>query len=162
MTREIIGAIALSLVAVIATLIFLSNRSVRKAQEAALPMPTGVESVTQGIAGYYVSTVFWATPLKRVWAWGLGGRGKALIEVSETGIAIERSGEVGLYIPAEQLVGATRASATIDKGVEKDGLLVLIWKLGNEELATHLRIVAKSQRKQLEEDLRTMLGVEIA
>ena len=161
MTREIIGAIAISLVAVVAALIFFSNRSLRKAQEASLPEPSEGLSANDAIAGFYVSTVFAQSPLKRVWAYGLGGRGKALLSVSETGVVIERQGERSLLIEARQLTAATRASATIDKGAERDGLLVLLWQLGDEELATHLRIVAKSQRKIFEEKLTEVLGVEI-
>ncbi len=161
MTREIIGAIAISLVALVAALVFFSNRSLRKAQEASLPGPSVASSATDAIAGFYVSTVFAQSPLKRVWAHGLGGRGKALLSVSEAGVVIERQGERDLLIEASQLIAATRASATIDKGVERDGLLVLLWSLGDEELATHLRIVAKSQRQIFEQKVTEVLGVEI-
>lgn len=161
MTRELIGAIAISLVALIAALIFFSNRSLRRAQESSLPEPHTGSAVEDAIAGFYVSTVFADAPLKRVWAYGLGGRGKALLGVTANGVTIERQGERNLLIAADQLVGVTRASATIDKGVERDGLLVLIWQLGDEELATHLRIVAKSERRNFEEKLTEVLGVEI-
>ncbi len=161
MEREIIGASAIALVAVIASLIYLSNRSVRKAQESALPEPSRPTQLTDGIAAFYVSTVFADSPLKRVWAWGLGGRGKALVTVEHDGVSIERQGELGLFISRDALTGVTRTSATIDKGVEKDGLIALIWRLGREELATHLRIVSRSQRQEFENAIREHFGVEI-
>lgn len=161
MEREIIGASAIALVAVIASLIYLSNRSVRKAQESALPEPSRPSALADGVAAYYVSTVFADSPLKRVWAWGLGGRGKALVGVNSSGVSIERQGELGLFISRESLTGVARASATIDKGVEKDGLIALIWRLGDEELATHLRIVSRSQRQEFENAIREHFGVEI-
>jgi len=161
MEREIIGASAIALVAVIAGLIYLSNRYVRKAQESALPEPIRPAEALEGTAAYYVSTVFADAPLKRVWAWGLGGRGKAIVAVSHAGISIERQGELGIFIPSDALTGAGRASATIDKGVEKDGLVALLWKLGEDELATHLRIVSKAQRQEFETALRDHFGVEI-
>lgn len=161
MEREIIGASAIALVAVIASLIYLSNRSVRKAQESALPEPSRPTQLTDGIAAFYVSTVFADSPLKRVWAWGLGGRGKALVTVEHDGVSIERQGESGLFISRDVLTGVSRASATIDKGVEKDGLIALIWRLGSEELATHLRIVSRSQRQEFENAIREHFGVEI-
>ena len=125
MEREIIGASAIALVAVIASLIYLSNRSVRKAQESALPEPSRPTQLTDGIAAFYVSTVFADSPLKRVWAWGLGGRGKALVTVEHDGVSIERQGELGLFLSRDVLTGVSRASATIDKGVEKDGLIAI-------------------------------------
>ncbi len=161
MEREIIGASAIALVALIASLIYLSNRSVRKAQESALPEPSRPTQLTAGIAAFYVSTVFADSPLKRVWAWGLGGRGKALVTVEHDGVSIERQGELGLFISRDALTGVSRASATIDKGVEKDGLIALIWRLGSEELATHLRIVSRSQRQEFENAIREHFGVEI-
>ncbi len=161
MEREIIGASAIALVAVVASLIYLSNRSVRKAQESAMPEPSRPAEFAGGVAAYYVSTVFADSPLKRVWAWGLGGRGKALVAVDSSGVSIERQGELGLFISRDSLIGISRASATIDKGVEKDGLIALIWKLGDEELATHLRIVSRSQRQQFENAIREYFGVEI-
>lgn len=161
MEREIIGASAIALVAVVASLIYLSNRSVRKAQESAMPEPSRPAEFAGGVAAYYVSTVFADSPLKRVWAWGLGGRGKALVAVDSSGVSIERQGELGLFISRDSLTGISRASATIDKGVEKDGLIALIWKLGDEELATHLRIVSRSQRQQFENAIREYFGVEI-
>ncbi len=161
MEREIIGASAVALVAIIASLIYLSNRSVRRAQEAALPEPIRPTEAIEGIAAYYVSTVFADAPLKRVWAWSLGGRGKAILAVDPEGISIERQGELGFHIPAQALTGAGKTSATIDKAVEKDGLIALLWRLGDEELATHLRIVSKSQRQEFENTLREYFGVEI-
>ncbi|MEY4990336.1 MAG: hypothetical protein RIS08_562 [Actinomycetota bacterium] len=161
MEREIIGASAIALVAVIAGLIYLSNRSVRRAQESALPEPSRPATLADGVAAFYVSTVFADSPLKRVWAWGLGGRGKALVAVDSSGVSVERQGELGLFVSRDALTGVSRTSATIDKGVEKDGLIALIWRLGDEELATHLRIVGKSQRQEFENAIREHFGVEI-
>lgn len=161
MEREIIGASAIALVAIVAGLVYLSNRSVRKAQESALPEPARPAGLQDGIAAYYVSTVFAEAPLKRVWAWRLGGRGKAIVSVGQSGVSIERQGELGLFIPREVLTGVARASATIDKGVEKDGLVALLWKLGEEQLATHLRIVSRSQRQEFETAIFEHFGVEI-
>ena len=146
MTRELIGALAISLVAVVAVLAYLANRSARKAQEHVLIEPETPTSEPSGIECFYVATVFADAPLNRVWAYGLGGRGKCQVLIDGGGIKIFRQGERDLSIPQRQLVGLTSASATIDKAVEKDGLLVIRWSLGETELGTHLRIVSKAQR----------------
>lgn len=161
MTRELAGALAVGLVAVVVILIYLSNRSVRKAQETAIPKPAASLNIEHPHSGYYVSTVFAQKALTRVWAHGLGSRGKVFIGVDSQGVSLSRLGEVGFLIPANQLIGLTKASATIDKAVERDGLLVLLWRLGEDELATHLRIVDRDKRKQLEAEITKATGVEI-
>jgi hypothetical protein len=160
MTRELIGAGMLLLVAVVVVLIYLSNRSIRRSQESLLPIPKPALEIEHPIAGFYVSTVFSRSALTKVWAHGLGSRGKALLAVTPEGVSIQRQGEVGFLIPAAELQALGRASATIDKAVEKDGLTVLVWQLG-EEVATHLRIVDPKKRKDFEAAVINTLGVEI-
>jgi hypothetical protein len=105
--------------------------------------------------------VFADKALTRVWAHGLGGRGRAFIAITPEGISVSRQGETGFLIPTASLAGVSRASATIDKAVERDGLLVLLWTLGSDELATHLRIVNHEKRKGMENLITEATGVEI-
>jgi len=161
MTRELIGALAVAMVAVVVLLVYLSNRSVRKAQEQVIPKPADSVNTEHEHSAYYVSTVFAKKALTRVWAHGLGGRGKAFLAISPAGVSISRLGEAGFLIPAANLTGLTRASATIDKAVERDGLLVLLWTLGEDHLATHLRIVDPAKRKAIETLIIEATGVEI-
>lgn len=90
--------------------------------------------------GQYVATVFYDRPLDRVVTGGLMHRGKAQLVVTDSGIGIERVGEESFAIDAKQLVAINRASSTIDRGVEADGLLAISWKLGETSVTTHLRI----------------------
>ena len=161
MTRELVGALAVGMVAVIVLLVYLSNRSVRRAQEQVIPKPADSLNVLHPHAAYYVSTVFADKALTRVWAHGLGGRGRAFIAITPEGISVSRQGETGFLIPTASLTGVSRASATIDKAVERDGLLVLLWTLGSDELATHLRIVNHEKRKGMENLITEATGVEI-
>jgi hypothetical protein len=161
MTREIVGALAVGLVAVVVLLVYLSNRSVRRAQEQVIPKPADALNDLHPHDAYYVSTVFAEKALTRVWAHGLGGRGKAYIAISPEGISVSRQGEAGFLIPTRNLTGVSRASATIDKAVERDGLLVLLWTLGADELATHLRIVNHEKRKVMESLITEATGVKI-
>jgi hypothetical protein len=158
--REQIGAGALALVALVVLLIFLSNRAKRAKQERRLSAPAAALRGEHPFTAYYVATVFADQPLERVWAFGLGGRGQAQLQVSDQGISVVRTGEVGFLIPAKQLGSVQRSSATIDKAVEKDGLLSLVWD-NQETLITHIRIVDLEQRKKLEDLITKALGVEI-
>ena len=158
MTREIIGASAIALVALVVWLVWLSNRRLRARQEALLPAPA-LGNADTGTAGFYVATVFADKPLDRVWAHGLGGRGRAVIQVSAPGVVIDRSGEQGILIPRRELIAVGRASATIDKGVEKDGLIQLLWRLGDAEVITSLRIVDPAKRAALQAELDSAMEV---
>lgn len=161
MTREIVGLLIVGIVPLVVLLVYLSNRSVRKAQEKVIPKPQQALNIIHDHTAFYVSTVFADKALSRVWAHGLGGRGRAFMAITSDGISISRQGESGFLIPSKNLTGVTRASATIDKAVEKDGLLVLVWMLGEDELATHLRIVNHEKRKEMERLITEATGVEI-
>ena len=142
MLRELIGVFMVALVFAIAFRIWrtVANRKAR--QEQSLPkLASSMGGLGLGSA-LYVSTVFAARPLDRLWAFGLGARGKAKVFASEDGVSIERTGEANFLIPTSSIAGFTRESATIDKGVELDGLIAIHWTLGTERLVTHLRVVS--------------------
>jgi hypothetical protein len=48
-------------------------------------------------------------------------------------------------VPFESLLTVERASATIDRGVERGGLIQIRWWLGTQELITSLRITANQE-----------------
>ena len=159
MIREVIGTVLILMVFVIAWRVYASVQRKKLEQQAALPKPlTSAGGVDFGEV-FYASTVFAKSPLTRVWAHGLGGRGKAKLFLSETGISIERVGEPSILIPNDDLHAMTRATATIDKGVEKDGLLALIWELGGQKLITNLRIVDAGRRNAIETEITNLTGV---
>lgn len=142
MLRELIGAMLIALVFAIAFRIWRSVASRRASQETKFPPlrdSTGGLEMGQAL---YVSTVFAARPLDRLWAFGLGSRGKSRVFASEDGVSIERVGESNFLIPAESIAGFTREAATIDKGVEQEGLIAIHWTHGTERLITHLRVVS--------------------
>ena len=100
-------------------------------------------------AGLYVSTVFANRPLERIAAHGLMHRGNALLTVLADGVVIDRTGEKSLAIAAQSIRTISRTSATIDKGVEANGLLAITWIAGKESLVTNLRIRAEDDTDEL-------------
>ncbi len=159
MTKELIGSLAIGVVALIALVIFLSNRRLRNQQEATLTKPADFAGT--GVAGLYVSTVFTDKPLDRVWAYGLGIRGRCQLAVTTAGVGISRVGEQGLLIPAQEIAAIGLQSATIDKGVEKNGLLAIDWQLGDSSLTTVLRIANVRDRKKILSDVEKLIGVSV-
>lgn len=160
MIRELIGLLLIALVFLIAWRVYKSVQRRKQEQQLLLPAPWPPAGGVELGDVFYASTVFAESPLSRVWAHRLGGRGKAKLFVSESGVSIERVGEPGLLIPKDDLIELTRASATIDKGVEKDGLMVLVWKLGPERVMTNLRVVNAQKRKEFEMAIEKATGVK--
>ena len=155
LTREVIGAILVSLVFLIAFVIWRRVSSTRAAQETTLENPLSFRDGELLFRALYVSTVFADSPLERVWAFGLGNRGKCEIFASDDSLSLRRTGEDDFSIPRDQIQKLTRGSATIDKGVEPRGLLQIHWSLGQRDLITNLRITVDQEKRirNLEEKL---------
>jgi hypothetical protein len=160
MIREVIGTLMVALVFLIAWRVYKSVQRRKQEQQLLLPEPQASAGGVELGDVFYASTVFASNPLSRVWAHRLGGRGKAKLFVSPEGVSIERVGEPSFLIPKNQLLGLTRASATIDKGVERDGLMVLLWRLGDQELMTNFRIASAARRQEIESAIENATGVK--
>lgn len=160
MTREIIGFLMISMVAVIALLIWRAVRKRRAKQETQLTQPLEATSAGE-FETFYVSTVFDAAPLERVWAHGFAMRGKASLAVDRAGISVNRTGERSFLVPTSAIVSLDMASATIDKGVEKNGLTVIRWSLGDTQVASHFRFTNPGARKEFENKVSQLIGAQI-
>lgn len=160
MIRELIGTVLVLLVFVVVWRVYVSVQKRKQQQQRELPKPKpSIGGVELGDV-FYASTVFGNSQLNRVWAHGLGGRGKARIFIASAGISLERIGEASIFIPKEDFLAMGRVSATIDKGVEKNGLLALTWKLGDTELVTNLRVVSPQKRNEIEQQIENATGVK--
>ena len=78
--------------------------------------------------------------------------------MSDSGVAIYRTGEKNFLIPSDQLLGVSQTTAVIDKAVEKDGLVSIQWDLGGTSLETHLRFVGASERSTVLSQLKEMVA----
>lgn len=160
MIRELIGTIAILLVFLVVWRVYVSVQKRKKLQQSQLQKPKpSIGGVELGDV-FYASTVFGDSQLNRVWAHGLGGRGKAKLFIDPAGISLERTGEPSILIPKEDLVAMSRVSATIDKGVERNGLLALTWKLGETVLVTNLRVVNPKNRNEMEQEITNATGIQ--
>ncbi len=160
MTREMIGFLMISMVAVIALLIWLSTIKHRRQQESVIATPVSPTSNGE-YESFYVSTVLASQPLERVWAHGLGMRGKAILGVDDNGISVFRTGETGFLIPKSKIEFLGAASATIDKGVERNGLVAIAWFLGDTSVVTHFRFTKPEVRKEFENKVSQLIGAQI-
>jgi hypothetical protein len=153
-----VGIISLAIFGLMGLAAFVTWRKRMKSQEQFLPAPEFIEGTTTGSKGFYVATTFADRPLDRVSGHGLAHRGVAFVEVSGEGVSISRIGEESFRIPADDLLGVAKATAVIDRAVEKDGLISIRWRLGSEELETHFRFVSAIERYKVLDQLSEVVG----
>lgn len=160
MTREIIGFTLVLLVLAIALLVARSVKGVRAKQESVLPLIQ--DPVAAGDwDSFYVATVFADKPLERIWAYGLGIRGRSTLAISNEGVSIHRVGERGFLIPTSGLESIGSAQATIDKGVERDGLTTVVWLHGDVRLQSVFRFTNPEVREGFTKALDKLIGAKL-
>jgi hypothetical protein len=127
----------------------------RARRHADLPAPAGPPAALgepqRSVEALYVGTTTGADWLDRVVAHGLGARAGATMHVHDRpvssasatalrGVVLERDGAPPLWIPAEAIVDVRLERALAGKVVERHGLLVVRWQLGEQVLASGLRL----------------------
>jgi hypothetical protein len=134
------------------------QRGKQQAQSFSAPLETLpiTSELLNAVGGQYVSTTFFADPLNRVSAHGLGVRGKTRISVFATGIELDRKGERSLAMELTSIDSFQFAQATIDRVVEANGLLQINWHHENSLFSTFLRVANPNDRARLQTALETL------
>jgi len=104
---------------------------------ATVPAEVGEISYSEDLL--YVATTRAGSPYDRIAVRGLGFRSRAVVSVAATGIVLDIASSASRFIPAADLDGVGRATWTIDRVVEKDGLVLLGWRLGDTALESYFR-----------------------
>lgn len=102
-----------------------------------VPAETGTATLSEDL--FYVATTRAEQPLERIAARGLTFRGRAVVTVTASGVVLEIAGSAPLFIAASAITGAGRATWTVDRVVEKDGLVFVRWHLNETLVDTYLR-----------------------
>ena len=153
-----VGLIALGLFSLFAITALITWRRRMAVQALLLEVPVGIESSFAATNCFYVATTFSERPLERVIAHGLAHRGHARLAVTGAGVEVSRVGEFGFLIPTADVIEVSLGSAVIDRAVEKEGLVVIKWRLGAVELQTHFRFVSSEFRSEALEALKPLVG----
>ncbi|GAB2508670.1 hypothetical protein GCM10027064_02620 [Microbacterium petrolearium] len=150
------------LAALIALALFGMWRSWRRRSRAAaaLGVPFGPASGTEVAAfgGLYVATTAHDEPLQRLALPHLGFRAKVTATVTTEGLALDMPGAPTVFLAASRLVGAGRATWTIDRVVERDGLVLIAWTTDDGTVVdSYLRLQSSDPDALVAaiEDLRT-------
>lgn len=130
----------------------------RGRRQAGLPAPDsrseladlGEGTEVGPVDAIYVDTVLADRPLERVVAHGLGARSTARVSRGDGGSwRILRRGAPSLTIPAAAVLDVASAPGMAGKFVGGDGLLVIRWRLGDQDLDTGLRLGARADHDLL-------------
>ncbi|MGO4691005.1 PH-like domain-containing protein [Glaciibacter sp. 2TAF33] len=105
----------------------------RRARDAGLqasyPVPDTDAVGLATVPALYVATTPRDQPLERLAIRGLGFRARADLTVRPDGVLLALAGERPVFIPVGAVLRLSRATWTIDRAVESDGLLLLGWRL---------------------------------
>jgi hypothetical protein len=116
-------------------------RKVRQRDVSApLAVPTDVGSTLTISTGKYVATTVSGDPLNRIAVHGLGFRGAATVVVASSGLVVTITGRDDFWIPASDVRDIRRATWTIDRVVEPDGLTLIEWMLGAQSVGSYFRL----------------------
>jgi hypothetical protein len=117
------------------------RRAGRQSDLPPLPSPPAHPgpSLIAPVEGTYVSSTSAGDWLDRIASRDLGVPSDATVEVTDAGVTFQRRGAADLFVPAAQLRGARREQGMVGKVVERDGLVVLTWELGDRLLDTGFR-----------------------
>lgn len=139
MDKVIPAVIIIAFVTIVFTLMILSwRRRVRSQQH--LPELAAVPSEPGTILGEFTGLYLASTPTgdryNRIAVRGLGFRERGTVTVTALGFAVLGD----RFIPLADTTAVSRASWTIDRGVEPDGLSVITWTLGDTSLDSYFRL----------------------
>jgi len=166
MTRE--GALAV-MIAVAVVLVGLLGWAWwrRTRRDSGLQAPIGeapADASTISIhEALYVATTRHGDPLERLAIRGLGFRSRTDLTVTTAGIALDLTGQPRFFLPVERLIDIAQATVTIDRVVERDGLVRLTWQVDADTIVdTYIRLQEASTRAVVDEigALLTPTGTE--
>jgi hypothetical protein len=116
------------------------NRERRQSSLPALPaVPADLANPLLHSSGVYVGTTFATSWQDRVVAAGLGRRAAAEAVLYPSGLLLDRAADDPVFLPADDWVEARLAPGVAGKVTGAGGLLVVRWRLGENELDTGFR-----------------------
>ena len=101
--------------------------------------PAELGTVLGEFPGFYVATTLAGDRLNRVAVHGLGFRAKSTVVVAEAGVVVPIAGQADIFIPKADITAAARATWTIDRVVENDGLAMIAWGLAETAVESYFR-----------------------
>lgn len=134
------------------------NKLRRQSDVAELPaVPENLSEPSLRVAGTYVVTTATGDWLDRIAVHGLGIRTPAELSIHPEGIVLNRKGAQDVFIARQSLSEVTTQAGMAGKFVEKDGLVVMSWLLGEKSVDTGFRTTEAAAKRPLLEALKVLL-----
>jgi hypothetical protein len=164
MTRALLTLGTLAIVVGLCLLMLKGWRS-RQRRQADLPAPppapaTRGQDVLPAVPGLFVGTVLSADWLDRVAVHDLSARGAGWLTVTTDGVHVERDGLPELYLPHPVIRAARTGEALAGKVVGTDGMLHVVWELGDRLLTSGFRADDHDQHRRLADAITAQLAPE--
>ena len=112
-------------------------------------VPDSLGPSVVSVDGYYVATTPSEEPLDRIAVHGLGFRSRTTVSVHPEGLVLDLRGAPPVYVPTADLRGVGHATWAIDRVVEKDGLVVVGWMLGETLVDSYVRLTDRAEAAAL-------------
>lgn len=142
MDRVIDGAVVVvALVIVIPLMVWAwRRRRARHAVYGVVPTtPAQLGSTRAEGDALYLATTPQGKQYERLTVPGLGFRARTHVTVADAGIVMPIPGHDDVFIPAAEIDDVGRASWTIDRGIEPNGLVRVAWHLGGLPVESFFR-----------------------
>lgn len=141
MSRETASLVMIAIALVVLALMAWGwRRRTRRDADVRVPLGELAGDAIASFSGFLVATTRHDAPLDRVAARPLAFRSRAEITVTTAGLGLAMPGERPVFITSDRIAGAGRATWTIDRVVERDGLVLVAWSDGTQTLDTYLRL----------------------
>ena len=133
----------------------------RTRRDAGLAAPVGEPPAGVGVRavfpGLYVATTRHGEPLERLAIRGLGFRSRVDVSVTDAGVVLDLAGQPRMFLATDRITDAVKATVTIDRVVERDGLTRLEWRIDDDTIVdTYLR-PQEASAKALADSIRELL-----
>jgi hypothetical protein len=140
---KVIPAVIVAVILIVALALMVLGWRARQRRQITLPEPHRVPAALGAVLGefetFYVATTMAGDPLNRVAVQGLGFRAKAFVVVTTDGVIVPIDGQPDIFIPVADIRDVSLATWTIDRVVERDGLILIAWTLGDTGVDSYFR-----------------------
>lgn len=159
MTREFAISAMIALAVVVLLAVLLAWRA-RLRRDSALTAPLGVPEHAEVVDRHevlYVSTTKHDQPLERLTLSPLAYRARGEAAVTDRGLALCLDGAPTVFLASSLLVGVDRATVTIDKVVERGGLVRVAWKASDDTVVDSYIRIADGDPQNFISELRRLV-----
>jgi len=158
--RILPGLAVVGLIAVILLVMWLAWRA-RRRRDAAICLPhavppSGLDAIVTTEV-LHVATTRADEPLERVATGPLAFRARGDLTVAREGVVIAVRGGDPVFIEKTALEGAGPATWTIDRVVERDGLIMIRWAADGARLDSYLRVTRQADHIRVLEAIATLI-----